>query len=48
MPLKDASPSKDPLVGGLHHLFEVFVGKDPGRDIGSQGRDFGAQTLAHS
>src|SRR6266496_2592632 len=48
MPLAYASACQDPLVSGLSHLFKVFIGKPPGRDVGSQGRDFGAQTLAHS
>src|SRR5450432_3836562 len=44
----NAGARQDPLVGGLHDFFEVPIGQDSGRDIGSQGGDLGAHQLAHS
>ena len=44
----NSSAIENPLVSGIDHLLQVSVGKHPGRDIGSQSADLGAQKLTHS
>ena len=39
VPLADAGPLEDPLVGGVDQLFEVGVGQDPRRHEGGQPGD---------
>jgi hypothetical protein len=36
----NTDPFEDPLVGSLDHLFQILVGKDTGRDVATQRRDF--------
>ena len=40
--LADTGAFDDPLVRGFYHLFQIFVGEQARRDVGSQGADFGA------
>jgi hypothetical protein len=42
VPLADAHAAVDPLVGRVNHLLEVFVGKQTGRNVGSEGADLSA------
>ncbi len=48
MALPNAGAIKNPLVGGVDHFFQVGVGKQAGRNVGSQSADLGAQKLTHS
>jgi hypothetical protein len=45
MTLANSSAFLDPLVIGFDHFFEVSVGKKSGRNIGSEGTDFGPLKL---
>ena len=40
--LANARALQDPLVGGLDHVFQVLIGEDARRDVGSERSDFGA------
>jgi len=42
MAFLDAGALHDPLIVGVHHFFEVFIGKNLGRDISSEGAYLGA------
>ncbi len=39
VPLADAGPLQDPVVGGVDHLLEIGVGQQPRRHVGGQRRD---------
>ena len=45
MAFANAGAIQDPLVGGVDHLFQVSVGKQAGRNIGSKSADLGAQQV---
>ena len=42
VPLADTGPLHDPLVVGVHHLFEVFIGQHIGGNVGAERRNLGA------
>src|SRR5215469_11057388 len=48
MPLADARALQDPVIGGFHHLFEVGIAENSGRDVRTEGADLGAHRLAHA
>ena len=50
MALAYAGAFDDPLVVGVHHLGQIFIGQDIGRDITAHGADLGGwqKTLLQS
>lgn len=42
VPLPYARAFQDPLVGCFHHAFQIRVGQQPRRCVGTEGGDFGA------
>ena len=48
MAFANASALQNPLVGGFDHLFQVAVGQNTGRNVGSKSADLHAQRLVHS
>src|SRR5258708_6093387 len=48
VPFADASAFQDPLVGGFHHGFKVFIGENTGRNVSAESSYFGARRTGQS
>ena len=48
MTLANSGALLDPLVVGLDHFFKVGVGEKSGRNVGSEGTDFGPLKLSQT
>ena len=43
--LADSGAFQDPLVGGVHHFFQVLIGEDARRDVGTESGNLGATSV---
>jgi hypothetical protein len=46
MAFADADPAHDPFIGCVDHLFQVGVGENAGRKIGTESADLNALKLS--